>query len=263
MTPLLAFKLLLTPLFIGGVSLAGRRWGPAASGLLMGLPLTSGPVSVFLALQYGPAFAARAAAGNLGGQAAVCLFCLTYGLASRRLPWFLCAPSALLAFVAATALLNRFTWALGPAALLVLAAALGVTWVLPRRAVAVAAAVPPRWDLPARMVVATLFVLGLTTAARALGPQLSGLVAPFPIYGVVLAVFTHVHQGPRAAAQLARGNALGSLAFVAFFVTAGLALGRLPLGAAYLLAALGSLATGALAWVLTRPGQGKYRQLEM
>jgi len=42
---MLAFKLLLTPALLGLVSLAGRRWGPAVSGWLVGLPLTSGPVA--------------------------------------------------------------------------------------------------------------------------------------------------------------------------------------------------------------------------
>lgn len=254
--PLLAFKLLLTPLFIGGVTLAGRRWGPAASGLLVGLPLTSGPISVFLALQYGPAFAARAAAGILAGQASVCVFCVAYGLLSARLDWFLCAPAALLAFLAGVAVLDRWIWTLGPAILLVLAAILTVARILPRRAVPVSAIAPPWWDLPARMVAATLFVLGLTTAARALGPQLSGLLAPFPVYGVVLAVFSHLRQGSPAATQLVRGNAVGSLAFVAFFTIAGVALVRLPLGAAYLLAALGSLGTGALVWRGSRARPG-------
>ncbi|HLI06681.1 MAG TPA: hypothetical protein VKV40_08945 [Ktedonobacteraceae bacterium] len=35
---LFVFKLLLTPLLIGLVSLAGRRWGPAVSGWIVGLP---------------------------------------------------------------------------------------------------------------------------------------------------------------------------------------------------------------------------------
>ena len=43
-------KLILAPVIIGGASLAGRRWGPAVSGWLVGLPLTSGPVIFFLAL---------------------------------------------------------------------------------------------------------------------------------------------------------------------------------------------------------------------
>ena len=52
---LLVFKLLLTPLLIGLVSLAGRRWGPGVSGWLVGLPLTSAPVSLFLTLEQGRA----------------------------------------------------------------------------------------------------------------------------------------------------------------------------------------------------------------
>ena len=47
---MLVIKLLLTPILIGMVSLAGRRWGPAISGWFVGLPLTSGPVMLFLAL---------------------------------------------------------------------------------------------------------------------------------------------------------------------------------------------------------------------
>src|SRR5256885_13738533 len=66
MTLLLA-KLLLTPLLIAAVTLAGRRWGPAVGGWLAGLPLTSRPVSVFLALEQGPGVAARAAVGALAG----------------------------------------------------------------------------------------------------------------------------------------------------------------------------------------------------
>ena len=45
---MLLFKLLLTPVIIGLVSLAGRRWGPAVSGWLVGLPLTSAPVVLFM-----------------------------------------------------------------------------------------------------------------------------------------------------------------------------------------------------------------------
>ncbi|HET7343490.1 MAG TPA: hypothetical protein VFL90_18640, partial [Methylomirabilota bacterium] len=57
---ILLLKLAATPLLIAGASLAGRRWGPAVGGWLVGLPLTSGPVAVFLALEHGAAFAAAA-----------------------------------------------------------------------------------------------------------------------------------------------------------------------------------------------------------
>src|SRR5689334_15298204 len=72
------FKLLVSPLLIGAVSLAGRRWGPAVSGWLVGLPLTSGPVVLFLALEQGTTFAAAAAQAIMLGIISVGVFCLTY-----------------------------------------------------------------------------------------------------------------------------------------------------------------------------------------
>lgn len=249
------FKLIVTPIFIGSVTLAGRRWGPAFSGLLMGLPLTSGPISIFLALQYGPAFAARAAVGNLAGQTSVCCFCLAYGLAARRWSWALCAPAALLVFAASTVLLNRFSWTLLAASILLLTAIVVAYRLMPRQAFGAAPSRPPRWDLPARMLVATAFVLALTGLARSLGPQLSGLIAPFPVFGVVLAAFTQHRQGPAAAAGLLRGNVLGSLAFIAFFLVAGWGLGHGTLAAIYLAATLASIGTGGVVFLATnRPG---------
>ncbi len=47
---LLLLKLVLSPLLLLMATLAVRRWGAAVGGLLVGLPLTSGPVSIFLAL---------------------------------------------------------------------------------------------------------------------------------------------------------------------------------------------------------------------
>ena len=53
-----ALKLVVTPLFIAATTLVARRWGPGVGGWLAGFPLTSAPVSVFLALEQGPDFAA-------------------------------------------------------------------------------------------------------------------------------------------------------------------------------------------------------------
>jgi hypothetical protein len=47
---ILVLKLILAPVIIGSASLAGRKWGPAVSGWIVGMPLTSGPVIFFVAL---------------------------------------------------------------------------------------------------------------------------------------------------------------------------------------------------------------------
>jgi hypothetical protein len=254
--PILLFRLLMTPVFIGLVTLAGRRWGPRVSGLLMGLPLTSGPISVFLLLQYGQPFAARAAVANLAGMASCCMFCLAYGLAARKGPWTLCVLAGFLAFAGATALLDQHSWSLAQAGILVLAAILGVLRLLPRQR-AVALPAPSRWDLPARMLTATAFVVALTTLARSLGPQLSGLISPFPVYGLIMASFTQRHGGPGAVLDLLRGNVAGGLAFLAFFLVAGWGLqGHGPAAGVYLAA---SAASVLVSWAAFRASRAQLR----
>lgn len=81
---LIIFKLILPPLLILLASLAGRRWGDAVGGWLVGLPLTSGPVAAFLAIQYGADFAALATNGSLIGTAAQACFGLGYTLLAQR-----------------------------------------------------------------------------------------------------------------------------------------------------------------------------------
>src|SRR5438270_7670225 len=84
---LLWVKLILTPLLIAVATLAARRWGPIVGGWVAGLPLTSGPVSVFLAIEQGRAFASAAAQATLLGLVAVLSFCVGYSQSARRLTW--------------------------------------------------------------------------------------------------------------------------------------------------------------------------------
>ena len=249
---ILALKLFLTPVLIAAVSLAGRRWGPGVSGWLIGFPLTSGPVSVILALQHGNDFAARAAIGNLGGLASIGAFCLAYsGLAHKR-PWWVCVAIAALAFLLATAIWNVFTLSLLPTFVIALIINGLVIGLIPRRLAATVLFQPPRWDLPARMIVAATFVVLLTTFASILGPQLSGLLTPFPVFGAVLAVFAHRQQGAAAAMRFLRGHAISLFGFAAFFLVVGGTLPRLGGLGAYALATLAAVVVNGLSLRLAR-----------
>ncbi len=247
---ILALKLFLTPLFIASVSLAGRRWGPAVSGWLIGLPLTSGPVSLILAAQNGLDFAARTAIGNLGGQASVCLFCLAYSYAAQRLGWLPAAVLASLAFLLSVFVWNLFSLALLPSFLLLLLAIALILRLIPRYPAVVQTSRLPAWDLPARMAIAAAFVFLLTTFAARLGPQLSGLLSPFPVFAVILAAFTHQQQGGQAAARLLRGYVFGSLGYACFFLVVGTLLPAWGILWTYLLATI--LAVGLNAFTMLR-----------
>ena len=256
---ILALKLLLTPIFIAGVSLAGRRWGPAASGFLTGLPLTSGPISLVLALQHDQVFAAQAAAGSLVGQASVCLFCLGYAFAAPRRAWPASVATAMAAFSAATFLWWRVSLALLPALAALVIVILIVLWLVPAPPTAEAIVAPPSWDLPARIILATTFVFVVTSASSRLGPALSGMLAPFPVFGLVLSAFTHHQQGSGAAIRLLRGVVAGSLAFGAFFLIVGLGLPLLGMGWTYPLASMGAVVVSGATWWASRRAERSAR----
>jgi uncharacterized membrane protein (GlpM family) len=104
---------------------------------------------------------------------------------------------------------------------------------------------PPRWDIPVRMVAATGVVVLITAAAPTLGPHLAGLLSPFPVFGAVLAAFTHSSHGPVGAMQVLDGLLLGLLAAAAFFFALALLLPVVGLPA-FGGAAVAALATQAL-----------------
>jgi hypothetical protein len=243
---ILALRLFMTPLLIAATTLAGRRWGPGFSGWLIGFPLTSGPVSLILAMQYGPLFAARAAIGNLGGLASICAFCLAYCLIAPRWNWLVSAGAGVVLFLMATLVWNSFTMALLPTCAIALVAIGLLVRLIPLRPMAAAASGTPRWDIPLRMIIATAFVVTLTAFAAVLGPQLSGLITPFPVFAVVLAVFAHRQQGAQAAIQVLRGLGLSLFGCTAFFLVVGGLLPGLAIGWTYVLAPLATLAVNAI-----------------
>lgn len=258
----LALKLVLTPLLIAGASLAGRRWGGAVSGSLVSLPLTSGPVSAFLAAEHGARFAARAAVGSLSGVAAEAAFCLGYAWTSRR-----GAPAALavaiLAFAAAGAAAESLPLSVRPDDLAGLFAAaclvLGVAFaLLPRtgRGGGGPPAAPAHWDLPARAVLATGLVVALTGLASVAGARLVGLIAVFPLYVSVLTVFEQRREGREAAIALLRGVLVGLSSFVGFFLVLGAALGRIDAVSAYGCATVAALAAQAASLAAVRRSAG-------
>jgi hypothetical protein len=106
---------------------------------------------------------------------------------------------------------------------------------------------PPAWDLPLRAGCALALVLVLTGVAGWLGPQLSGLLAPFPIIASVLATFTHTQRGVDETLRLLRGLVTGFGAFALFCFTLALSLPALSVTAGFALATLVALlAQGAV-----------------
>src|SRR5262245_34444712 len=234
--PVLVLKLVLTPLVVALATLAARRWGSNVGGLLAGLPLTSGPASVYFALEQGPTFARHAAQGTLLGITAVAAFCLAYARSARHSEWRLPLLVGLVAYFLVVSVVSLFTTSLlGATGLVLLLLVLSLA-ALGQPEGASARVPAPGWDLPLRMIAATVIALALTAAAHALGPRWSGLLSPFPVFALVMAVFVQRHGGAAEAHRLLYGITVGAFAFAAFFVVAGFTLQRASLAIVYLLA---------------------------
>ena len=220
----------------------------------MALPLTSGPVALFLVLEHGPTFAAGASLGSMAGALAQGVFCLGYAALAGR-GWPLAFAGGTAAFAATGALLQRLALPLGPLAVVVGLGLAVALLAMPRGEETTRPTPPPPWDIPARMVVATSLVLSLTAAAATLGPRLSGLLATFPVYAGILAVFAHGQNGPGPATRALRGLLAGLFSFAAFFAVLAAVIERAGMvwGFAAALAATVVLQLAAL-WLVREPG---------
>ena len=250
---LLLVKLIATPLLILAASLAGRRWGEAVSGWFVGLPLTSGPVCLFLALEQGTPFAASTGLGCLAGAAAEAGFCLAYAVTARQAGWPLALAAATLAYAAGAALLASMPLSIMPLAGFVAIVLTLTLWLLPDN-VAMPLALPaaPAWEIPARMAVATGLVLGLTALAPLVGAQLGGLLTTYPVFAAVLAAFAQRARGATAAMRVLRGLLVGLFGFTGFFAVIVPGLPHLGIALSFLLASAAALAIQGMTLVIVR-----------
>jgi len=251
-----AVKAVVTPLLIGGASLAGRRFGHHVGGWLVALPLTSGPVAFFLATEQGVPFAAAAAVGMLAGTSSQVAFALAYGSTSGS-----GVTRALLAgcvaFAVATVLLSFLHWS-APETFVLVLATLVVGFAVTRRRTSAPPSEPnrlPRWDIPLRMLAATAVALLVTGLAPLLGPHLAGLLSPFPVFGAVLAVFTHHAHGPAGATETLDGLLLGLPAPAVFFLVLALLLPPVGLPAFAIATAAALAAQGITMLAIPREGR--------
>lgn len=242
-------KVALVPVVVWLASVAGRRWGHAVAGWISGLPLIAGPISVFLALDPGPAFAAASAATTLQVTGAAGIHCWTYAWAARRFNWLGALLSAWSAFVLAAFALGAVP--LPPLAGFALALAVLALMLatLPRVPPASGPVHIPGVELAVRIIAAGALAAAMMLGAAALGPRLSGILLAFPITGSVLPAFTRALYGADATARLLAGFVSGLFAFAVFHFAVAVAMGPHGVAATYPLAVLAALAA---TWLVMR-----------
>ncbi len=244
-------KLILAPVILGGASLAGRRWGPAVSGWLVGLPLTSGPVIFFLALSNGPSFASSAINGTLSGGFSLVAFCLVYAWLSIRFDWRVALAGSMLAYFGIVLLMENILLPFAPLIISVTLTFLFGLLLMPRNGPLQFNDIQPgRWDIPTRIIIGTSFIILLTELAPFLGSRLTGLLATIPLYTAILTVFAHRLNGPAGAASVLRGLLLGLFGFAGFFLALSLLLERSGITIGFLAAVAAALVIQGLTFLV-------------
>lgn len=258
---LLALKVLLAPALVVLSSVAARRWGPRAGGILVTIPIVAGPILLIIYLDHGPVFAAQAAAAATAGNVALAVFALALIAVVDRVPWWL---TLLIAWTCVLVTDLGLLLVPMPAVVALVAALIalhGVQLVLRRQPVTMVAAPGlPWWDLPARAVATAALVLVVTGSAAALGPELSGVLAPFPIALSVVCAFAAAQTGRGGVIALLRGILPGLDGFALFCFTVAESIDRIPGWASFTLATIVNVAFAAfLIMIGGRRGGGSDR----
>ena len=213
---MLALKLTLVPLFLLVVSMSGTWWGPSIAGWLAGLPVVAGPILFILVLLHGPSFGAHAATLSLSAILASEAFNFAYAWTCRRRSWPTALSVAMMTWLVCACGLSMLPASPIWAATAAFAAVCFGQSFLPRSS-AVAAGAPLTWsDLIGRMAAGAVLTLLVTSLSGRAGPAWSGLLAVFPLLGIVLSVSSHRAHGPAFVISMLRGMVLGRFSFAAF-----------------------------------------------
>jgi hypothetical protein len=246
----LLVRLALAPALVGVATVAARRWGPQAGGWAAATPVVAGPVLLVYAANHGLRFGSEAAASATLGLISLAVFSTVYALMARAgRPWAVCLLVGWGAFVVTTGLLSVVaapTWVALVAAV--------VAFQLCRLALGRVVAVDGEgrrlpFDIPLRMLAAFVMVVTLGLVSGMLGSRVSGLIAPFPIIGSVMAAFTHASRGREALQGYSAALLRGLPSFALF--TASVALTLEPVGLVWSFLLAGVLAALSHAVLIT------------
>lgn len=208
----LATKMAITALFVSAATIIAEKLGAVVGALVATLPVSAGPVYVFLALDHDPTFIAASAVASLAMNAATAIFVTVYvGMAQRRSLW-VGVSLAFMAWFATTLLLASVRWTALSASVLNLTVFALCLWIVkPFRLVPMPPTTRPWYDFVVRAGMVTLLVGAVVTLSFRIGPAGSGVLAVFPvIYASIMVILQPRVGGPATAAVLA--NAVPGLA---------------------------------------------------
>ena len=208
----LTIKMVVTALFVTLATVIAERLGPTVGALVATLPVSAGPVYVFLALDHDAAFISASAVASLALNAITAIYVTVYVLLAQRRTMWVSVSLAFAVWFAAALVLGSVQWSAWWAFILNLVVfTLCFFIVEPFAFIPMPQTTRPWYDFVFRSSLVALLVATVVLLSFRIGPTGTGVLAVFPIiYTSIMVILHHRVGGPATAAVLA--NAIPGLA---------------------------------------------------
>jgi hypothetical protein len=216
MSPDLAFILTLvlrmavTAAFVVSASVITERSGPVIGALIATLPISAGPSYVFLSIDHDAAFIAEGALASLPINAVTIFLGLTYVVLAQRRSALVSCGGAVAVWATLAALSRTVHWTLAGG---LIANAITFAACLPllqRFRHVRMPLITRRWyDIPLRASLVATLVATVVTLSRWVGPDVSGMIALFPVVFTSMMLILHPRIGGRPTAAVIANSGWG------------------------------------------------------
>lgn len=221
----------VTAAFLLAATVTAERAGPLIGGLVATLPISAGPIYIFLAIDHGAHFVGVSALGSLVSNGANIVFALIYALLAQKQSLARSLSGAFAVWIGLNWLASFVAWTLLTAAIFNVAVLGLALWLTARLRHVKSPQVKARWhDLVMRAAMVALLVGIVVTLSYHIGPTASGNLAVFPIVLTSIIIILHRRVGGPATAAVMANAIIGLSGFGVACIVLNLTAD--PLGAA-------------------------------
>ena len=177
----LIVKMVVTAAFLLAATITAERAGPLIGGLVATLPISAGPVYIFLALDHDAHFIAQSALGSLVTNAYNTIFAVVYALLAQSHSLVVSFGIAIAVWTVLTFAGGNVAWTVSLAVIFNIVVIGLALWISAPLRHAPMPRVQRRWyDLVLRAAIVALLVGTVVTLSFRIGPTASGNLAVFP-----------------------------------------------------------------------------------
>jgi hypothetical protein len=243
----LLLRMAVAAAFVVSASVITERSGPVIGALVATLPISAGPSYVFLAIDHDAAFIAQGALSSLPVNAATIFMGLTYVVLAQRHSVVVSCGCAFAVWIAIASVIRMFDWTLiAGLAVNFIAFGICIPLLAGYRHVKMPLVTRRWYDIPMRAALVATLVAVVVSTSGWVGPNISGIIALYPVVFSSMMVILHPRIGGPPTAAVLANSAWGLLGF-------GMAIAVVHVAVVQFGSAIGlSLALGTcIAWNLT------------